>query len=534
MCFAMLLPVESGVPRRFASEAPSGPSQADDSWTLSDFKSAADPCDMAIDDLLVPSATEYVLVGDSAVPHDSTTPLRVTRRYEALGMTEVVRGLTPNCDAEVLKSSTPVEGRDGSARGPSDSPARKPAGQPMEGAVVLPLLAKSAARRRVAIGIDYLVRVARLHMAGGDPELFGGREPGDRLGYPVLTGGPGRWGIELDERLDWPAPPIVLPVINISVGPPTPRMPAVDNDIGLLAIRLAAAQNILMVLAAGNCGQLGADSMQAWARPAYVLAVGATDDAAGRDLADYSGRGLPGDSASGPDLVAHGVSDLDSYTRGTSFAAPHVTFCALLIAAALLQLRRELLVAQGQPPFGVPLVGAGIVDRFGARIWGIGSRALRINALPIAGVSAQAVASAHAAATKAGITLSVTSSSALLRSLLIRFARPVPGYGMHEVGAGFIDVRLVIEGLTRLTAADLLAWQQPAGQQTLPDTVRAQLEGITLFDPVTLPVLATLVDLSAVRFVYDRDTQRAAISPCPEGWRNQMPLDTKINGIKVP
>ena len=120
-----------------------------------------------------------------------------------------------------------------------------------------------------------------------------------------------------------------------------------------------AAQQVLVVVAAGNEGEQEGltDTSSPWARPDWVVSVGASDNEDGKHIAPYSGTG-PGV----PDFVAWGRTGLDDEVTGTSFATPRVTRQVLVLAAALHALWRAIQVECGENVGGVPLVGELMVD----------------------------------------------------------------------------------------------------------------------------------------------------------------------------
>jgi hypothetical protein len=235
----------------------------------------------------------------------------------------------------------------------------------------------------------------------------------------------------------------------MSLGTTTVGFPTALNDIVNLAT-LGASAEVLVVVAAGNCGAHGADSMSAWARPDWLLSVGATDDPAGTRLAPYSSRGSPG-----PDLVALGKSELNDKVHGTSFAAPRVTHLAQLVVAAFCQLGREVMVAQGLEPMGVPAVGNAIIDDFGDAIWWDRANTSGFQALPLLGVDRDIIAKL---VQLTGSALTVRGTPQLVRRVLLASARAVPGADPSTAGAGFVNSAIVIEHLATITGADLWHW----------------------------------------------------------------------------
>ena len=100
----------------------------------------------------------------------------------------------------------------------------------------------------------------------------------------------------------------------------------------------------------------------------WVIAVGATRDPEGMELASYSSVGTAGIDESGPDVVAWGASAVDPSVVGTSFAAPRVASLCLVLYTAMLQLQTAISTFErGNPIEGIRLAGIGLVDSpFGA------------------------------------------------------------------------------------------------------------------------------------------------------------------------
>ncbi|MCP4960968.1 MAG: S8 family serine peptidase [Actinomycetia bacterium] len=117
-------------------------------------------------------------------------------------------------------------------------------------------------------------------------------------------------------------------VINLSLGS-TSNSTTVES-----AIDYATANNVVVVAASGNSGNLGNPTMYPAALDS-VLSVGAIDESKAR--ADFSGYGnwldvvAPGVSV----LSLHNGGDSDyAYANGTSMASPHVSAAAALVLAA--------------------------------------------------------------------------------------------------------------------------------------------------------------------------------------------------------
>lgn len=132
-------------------------------------------------------------------------------------------------------------------------------------------------------------------------------------------------------------------VVNLSLGGPD----TVGEDPLEEAVnRLTAQHGTLFVVAAGNSGGYGSETVSSPASADSALAVGAVDD--NDTLADFSGRGPRfGDAALKPEIVAPGVEITAARSRfsslgqrgshydnlsGTSMATPHVAGAAAVLA----------------------------------------------------------------------------------------------------------------------------------------------------------------------------------------------------------
>ncbi|MEV8374931.1 S8 family serine peptidase [Kribbella sp. NPDC056861] len=143
--------------------------------------------------------------------------------------------------------------------------------------------------------------------------------------------------------MEWAANEVKANIVNLSIGGRnTPEIDPIEEAVN----RLTASTGTLFVIAAGNSGQFGANSIESPGSAEAALTVGAVDK---QDrLAGFSSRG-PGLGVSGikPDVTAPGVDIVaakskdssignpvgDQYLKlsGTSMATPHTAGAAALL-----------------------------------------------------------------------------------------------------------------------------------------------------------------------------------------------------------
>ncbi|MFI5692760.1 S8 family serine peptidase [Kribbella sp. NPDC051586] len=143
--------------------------------------------------------------------------------------------------------------------------------------------------------------------------------------------------------MEWAATEVKAKVINVSIGGADgPEIDPVEEAVN----RLTAQTGALFVIAAGNSGQDGVQTIESPGSADAALTVGAVDKQ--DKLAGFSSRGPRLDGAVKPDLTAPGVGIVaarakdgqigtpvnDYYTQlsGTSMATPHVAGAAAILA----------------------------------------------------------------------------------------------------------------------------------------------------------------------------------------------------------
>jgi hypothetical protein len=199
-------------------------------------------------------------------------------------------------------------------------------------------------------------------------------------------------------------------VTNMSLQPLAPY-PYDAREALCVATNIVTQHGITIVFAAGNFGVLGNGSMNPWSLAPWVVSVGAAD-AAGTTLWRGSSRGTPGDPNDHPTIVAPGIDVVAAraacsatkqpphdpiYTKqtGTSFATAHISG----VVACAHEFIRDALAPSS--------IGAA---------W---THAVH-DARPVS-------------------TWFVDERAAVIKRMLIDMAVPMPHYGSHEVGAGFVS-----------------------------------------------------------------------------------------------
>lgn len=207
---------------------------------------------------------------------------------------------------------------------------------------------------------------------------YKGVAPGAELMIGKVCGGYGCPESAILAGMEWAAANGAK-VVNLSLGGPDT---AGDDPLELAVARLSAEYGTLFVVAAGNDGGYGAETVSSPASADAALAVGAVDDQDA--LAGFSGRGpRVHDAALKPEITAPGVEITAARSRfsgrggrhdryvalsGTSMATPHVAGSAALLAQRHpdwtgAQLKAALIAsAEPSADAGVYEQGAGRVD----------------------------------------------------------------------------------------------------------------------------------------------------------------------------
>jgi subtilisin family serine protease len=206
---------------------------------------------------------------------------------------------------------------------------------------------------------------------------YTGVAPGAKLLVGKVCGGSGCPESAILAGMEWAAAAGAR-VVNLSLGG---QDTAGDDPLELAVDRLSAQYGTLFVVAAGNDGSYGAETVSSPASADAALAVGAVDDE--DTLASFSSRGpRVHDAAMKPEIVAPGVEILAARSRfsdrgkrgehyvalsGTSMATPHVSGAAAILA----QQHQDWTGAQLKAALvgsAKPLAGAGVFERGAGRV----------------------------------------------------------------------------------------------------------------------------------------------------------------------
>jgi hypothetical protein len=165
-----------------------------------------------------------------------------------------------------------------------------------------------------------------------------------------------------------------------------------------------------------------------------------------------------------------------------------------LCAAALLELRHGFQVAIGQAVEGVRLIKAKFIDSWGKQIWQDTNPRIPVPALPVTEIDMDRVTGLAQLATDHGIKFDVRGNAEILQSLLLAAAKPIPEYGRHEIGAGFLSQRILLGYLASLSGAHMLRMFATA---EIPGDVSAEASQWSIFDRSQLSTLTQIIRATA-------------------------------------
>lgn len=247
-------------------------------------------------------------------------------------------------------------------------------------------------------------------------------------------------------------------VVNLSASPgPYPFYEAEPMN---LATRTAAEKGFVIVVAAGNEGP-GENTLNPWSVAPWVIGVGAADQS-GKELWVNSSVGRPGDQLYHPTVVAHGKDVPVLIAPSSHRERLHGTTVASVALSAVKEAGEDL---HSGTSLATPMVarvcwyvikfidGLYITDRLIRKIPQSGlvdlSEAMWLSKIePLPRLLSEL--KAH------GIGYTLSFSPFVVRQIIEKMARPMKGYAIYQVGAGFVDDHVAESYLTQFGVRDFL------------------------------------------------------------------------------
>lgn len=108
----------------------------------------------------------------------------------------------------------------------------------------------------------------------------------------------------------------------------------------------------------------------------------------------------------------------------------------------------------------------------------------------------------------------------------------MPGFSSDEVGAGFIDERLLLDRLAEVDGLELARRFSPSDGE-FPESANRELKEQLVFDRAQLGNLAKVVYSSGPAWVYDYPGQRFGIRPIDPQILQSLPANERTLGISA-
>jgi subtilase family protein len=143
---------------------------------------------------------------------------------------------------------------------------------------------------------------------------------------PIDNSPDGRWYVNLLAAWEYvirSSEPFAAACVNMSLRPPDSESRVFDPDEPLnRATRAAWSCGVIPIVAVGNNGELGDETMTRWSSAEWVIGVGAAEKN-GVSVRSYSSKGSRSDPTIRPTVVAY--DGAEPSRQGTSYATPQVT-----------------------------------------------------------------------------------------------------------------------------------------------------------------------------------------------------------------
>jgi hypothetical protein len=200
--------------------------------------------------------------------------------------------------------------------------------------------------------------------------------------------------------------------INLSLQPPTPS-PFNKKEAINIATKIMSDKGVVIVMAAGNFGEFGDNTLSSWSVAPWVIGVGASYPD-GKKLWEKSSRGIPGDFLYHPTVVAPGVNVKTKinipgikglvgieHLAGTSIATAFITSIAAQCSVFINKLA---------------------------------TNTTKMNKLK------------KEVKLKLGIEIkSIVSNPRTIKKMIENMAKKMPGCKTHEIGFGFVDEEIALK-----------------------------------------------------------------------------------------
>jgi hypothetical protein len=217
-------------------------------------------------------------------------------------------------------------------------------------------------------------------------------------------------------------------IVNMSLGPPIDRSGTLRFDpeepVNVATKALYDAGKVV-VMAVGNSGDLGDDTLNPWSVAPWVIGVGAaTKD--GKKLADFSSRGIPGDPLYKPTVVAPGIDVVTTHPAGIKKTPEQLAKDKQFISEDKLD---RYTVVSGTS-FATADVSGAVAQIVGFISWLESNKSLGNQLMEIS-VSINGY--------RKNIRFKVNTQPSNIKNFVTQFAMHMPKHQPHEVGAGFIS-----------------------------------------------------------------------------------------------
>ena len=278
----------------------------------------------------------------------------------------------------------------------------------------------------------------------------------------------------LIQGIDWLVGVQRVDVLNLSLG--LKKGTFVETDPIHIATRVSYEKKTIVVTATGNRGPK-IDSLQGAARAPWVISVGATDDK--KQLLNISARGVP--NCSGPTLVTNGVpvyEELDDskpkFLPSTSLACARMSVIAAFTKMMVRHLTsyikavNEGTIGTKSPPIYFLKIGfadSGVAENFKdfihPKVKSFVEQGERGFCADHCQHTVHCVNEVISFLYEKSQQIRLIVEPDTIRRFLVAMCEKLNTYGIHEVGAGYLDAEIAVNYWSTFTPQKLLEMQFP-------------------------------------------------------------------------